>query len=297
MRRLSLTHELNTMKVENLLVIGSGLMGSGIVQATASSNADIKSIVLNDIDQPTLDKAKSRIASNLVKMKKKNPNLDENQVLSKITFSTAVEPKSTQNLLIIEAVTEKLGLKQELFKSLNEKYGSNSDVILATNTSSLSCAEIAKHVTCLDRFAGLHFFNPVPLMKLVEVVRLDKGTNDDTLQALIMYAKAIGKVPVICKDTPGFIVNRLLIPYMCEALDMLERGDASICDIDTAMKLGAGYPMGPFELMDYVGLDTQYYISQVWKDRLTLKPSKLLEEMVKRGEHGKKTGKGFYTYK
>ena len=296
-RGFSLSHGLNSFKVENLLIIGSGLMGSGVAQASASSNFSFNSIVLQDIDQAALDKAKSKMYANLVKMKKKNSNLNENEVMSKVTFTTSMEPKSTQNLLVLEAVTENLELKQKLFQKLDAQFDSDSNVILATNTSSFCCGEIFKYIKSLDRCAGLHFFNPVPLMKLVEVVRLDKGTNDDTFLALNDYCKNINKVPVTCKDTPGFIVNRLLLPYLFEALEMLERGDASICDIDKAMKLGAGYPMGPFELLDYVGLDTTQFIGENWNKRIGFKKSKLLEEMVKRGELGKKSGKGFYNYK
>ena len=286
------------LHVENVLIIGSGLMGSGIAQASATASAaNFKSIVLQDVDSSALDKAKSRMHANLAKMASKNNSINPDEIIGKITFSTAPEPKSADNLLVIEAVTENLKLKQDLFKALNFQFKSNPCVILVTNTSSLSCKAIAKDVKAMDRFGGLHFFNPVPLMKLVEVIRVPE-TSNETFDALMNYTKAIGKVPVACKDTPGFIVNRLLVPYMFEAIQMLERGDASARDIDTAMKLGAGYPMGPFELLDYVGLDTSKHICDAWSKlpNPIIRKSALLEKMVSEGKLGKKSGQGFYDY-
>ncbi|KAI7691488.1 hypothetical protein SSS_09230 [Sarcoptes scabiei] len=211
-----------------------------------------------------------------------------------------MKAKNDKNLLIIEAIPELLEQKQNLFKSLCTQYKGNDSVIYVTNTSSLPCHEIGVNVDCKDRFGGLHFFNPVPLMKLVEIVRTDNGTSEKTFKELEQFVKDIEKVGVACKDTPGFIVNRLLIPYMQEAIGMLERGDASAKDIDTAMKLGAGYPMGPFELLDYVGLDTNKFIVDAWIKRndksLNIYKSKTIDEMVSKGNLGKKTGKGFYDY-
>ncbi|RWS01422.1 hydroxyacyl-coenzyme A dehydrogenase: mitochondrial-like protein [Dinothrombium tinctorium] len=297
-RHLSLSAKMNAYKVENLLVIGSGLMGSGIVQSAAHNNRNLKSIVLQDISEDALNKAKSKIEQNLNKIKQKKADTNIDEIVSKITFSTSIAPKSTENLLIIEAVTENLGLKQELFKDLNQKFKDCPSVVFATNTSSLVCKDVAKHVDNMDRFVGLHFFNPVPLMKLVEIVVLENQTSEETYEAMANFVKEMGKVSVRCKDTPGFIVNRLLVPYMFEAISMLERGDASARDIDTAMKLGAGYPMGPFELIDYVGLDTSKFICDGWlsKNYNIIKESKLLNEMVAKGRLGKKVGKGFYDY-
>lgn len=266
-RSFSSTIPVAAMKVENLLVIGSGLMGSGIAQASAQSGAKLNSIVLQDVSQPALDKAKAKMKSNLDRMKQKNAALNVDEVIGRISFSTSLEPKSTDNLLVIEAVPEILELKQKLFKDLENQFKGQSSVILATNTSSLCCKDIGVNMSNLERFAGLHFFNPVPMMKLVEVVKVGSGTSENTYNALMDFCKAIGKVPVTCKDTPGFIVNRLLLPYMIESMHMLERGDASARDIDTAMKLGAGYPMGPFELADYVGLDTVKLIIDGWAKR------------------------------
>lgn len=177
-------------------------------------------------------------------------------------------------------------------------FSENDSVILATNTSSLACRDIGKHVKNQKRFAGLHFFNPVVIMKLVEVVKAD-GTDDATNNALTQYVKDINKVPVACKDTPGFIVNRLLIPYLFEAISLIERGDATPEDVDTAMKLGAGYPMGPFELMDFTGLDTAKFIGDSFLDadgKRICKDSQILNKLVKEGKLGRKTGHGIYDY-
>ncbi|MCL4126942.1 UNVERIFIED_CONTAM: hypothetical protein GTU68_041385, partial [Idotea baltica] len=172
--------------------------------------------------------------------------------------------------------------------------------IFASNTSSLSIAKIAKKASRKDRFGGLHFFNPVPVMKLLEVIRIPE-TSQATFDAMTAWGKAMGKVTVSCKDTPGFIVNRLLIPYSNEAMHMLDRGDATAKDIDTAMKLGAGYPMGPFELGDYVGLDTSLRIIEGWAkdypENETYRVPPTLRKMVSEGKLGVKSGEGFYKYK
>lgn len=201
----------------------------------------------------------------------------------------------------IEAIVENLDAKQKLFAQLDSV--AKQGTIFASNTSSLPIASIASATKRLDRFAGLHFFNPVPQMKLVEIIRTE-DTSAEVTTALFDFAKRLGKVPVDCKDTPGFIVNRLLVPYMMEALRMVERGDATKEDVDTAMKLGAGYPMGPFELMDYVGLDTVKFITDGWyqsgkglKGNELVRPSPLLESLVSQKKLGRKTGSGFYVTK
>ena len=295
------TSALRMTKVENLLILGSGLMGAGVAQVSAASGK-FNSVVLQDISQDQLGKAQAGIKQSLQRVQKKDPSVDPDAIVSKITFSTEVEPREIgDGLLVIEAVPEKLELKQNLFKSLYEKFGSNDKVILATNTSSLPCRDIGVHIENKNRFAGLHFFNPVPMMKLVEIVRVDNGTDDSTYNALVDYVKAIGKVGVTCKDTPGFIVNRLLIPYMAEAVKMMERGDATYQDIDIAMKLGAGYPMGPFELIDYTGIDTNVFIAERFFDPRTgeriMHASETLKKMVEQGKLGRKSGQGFYNYK
>lgn len=171
--------------------------------------------------------------------------------------------------------------------------------IFTSNTSSLSITEIASVTNRKDRFGGLHFFNPVPMMKLLEIIRTPE-TTDDTYNTIRNFGEKIGKTCIVCKDTPGFVVNRLLVPYMAEAVRLYERGDASARDIDTAMKLGAGYPMGPFELSDYVGLDTTVNILKGWHEKFPdnplFKPIPLLEKLVSEGKYGVKSGEGFYKY-
>lgn len=202
--------------------------------------------------------------------------------------------------LAVEAIVEKLDIKQQLFTSIDKAAPKNC--IFASNTSSLPIKDIANATQRRERFGGLHFFNPVPIMKLVEVIRTDE-TSQETFDALLDFSEKLRKVPVKCRDTPGFIVNRLLVPYMMEALRLAERGDATPKDIDTAMKLGAGYPMGPFELADFVGLDTLKFISEGWQSHPDLagsdlvKPVKQLDKLVEEGKFGKKSGEGFYNYK
>ncbi|XP_027200417.1 putative 3-hydroxyacyl-CoA dehydrogenase B0272.3 [Dermatophagoides pteronyssinus] len=288
-------------RIENVMIIGSGLMGSGIAQSCITTGR-FNSVTLQDVSDKQLEKARKNIQQSLSKLKaKKKINIDDAEmVTNKINFSVEMKPANDENLLIIEAVPELLEIKQNLFKNLCEQFKSNDTIIYATNTSSLPCYEIGKYITCPERFAGLHFFNPVPLMKLVEIARTDNGTSDDTFEKLRQFVQDIDKVSVACKDTPGFIVNRLFFPYKQECIKMVERGDATIEDIDTAMKLGAGYPMGPFELWDLTGLDTTKFIMDAWEKRgdptLTMHKSPIIEEMVAKGHLGRKTGKGFYDY-
>lgn len=217
--------------------------------------------------------------------------------MSRIQTSDSVDKGAEKAELIIEAIIENLKIKHTLFKHLDEI--SPPETLFTSNTSSLQIADIAEPVSRKDKFGGLHFFNPVPMMKLLEVIKTG-DTSDATYQTLLAYGKSIGKVTVECKDTPGFIVNRLLVPQLAGAVEMYERGDASIKDIDTAMKLGAGYPMGPFELTDYVGLDTTKFILDGWAEKYPNEPafkkSKILDKYVAEGKLGRKSGEGFYKY-
>ncbi|XP_014448635.1 hydroxyacyl-coenzyme A dehydrogenase, mitochondrial [Tupaia chinensis] len=256
--------------VKHVTVIGGGLMGAGIAQVAAATG---HTVVMVDQTEDILAKAKKGIEESLRKVAKKkfaeNPKAGADFVektLSNIATSTDAAAAVHSTDLVVEAVVESPAVKNELFGRLDKFAAEHT--IFASNTSSLQITSIANATTRQDRFGGLHFFNPVPLMKLVEVIKTPM-TSQKTFESLLDFSKALGKHPVSCKDTPGFIVNRLLVPYLLEAIRLYERGDASKEDIDTAMKLGAGYPMGPFELVDYVGLDTTKFIldGRGWRPR------------------------------
>lgn len=288
-------------KISTVTIIGSGLMGSGVAQVAAQAGQKVH---LVDIDGEAVAKAQKRIADSLQRVAKKKFKDDAaagsafvQKTLSNLTTSTDTNAAVAQSDLVLEAIIENIGIKQKLFAELDKVAPQHT--IFASNTSSLPIADIAANTNRLDRFAGLHFFNPVPVMKLLEVVRIPE-TSDSTFDAVYKWGEDIGKTCVSCKDTPGFIVNRLLVPFMGEAIRMLERGDASAKDIDVGMKLGAGHPMGPFELADYVGLDTTYYIMKGWAEKYPENPLfkniELLEKMFKDGKYGMKSGEGFYKY-
>jgi len=220
-----------------------------------------------------------------------------NDAKSRLKSSTDAPGAVKDADLVVEAIVENMEVKHKLFRSLDE--AAPQKTIFASNTSSLGIREIACVTKRLDRFGGLHFFNPVPVMKLLEVVRTAE-TSEETYQAMMEWGKAMGKVCITCKDTPGFVVNRLLVPYIAEAIRMYERGDASARDIDTAMKLGAGYPMGPLELADYVGHDTSHHILEGWHkkfpDNPLFVPNESVKKLIKEGKLGNKSGEGFYKY-
>lgn len=289
---------LRGLKIQNVSVIGSGLMGAGIAQVAASTGHQV---VLNDLDEAALAKAKSGIEKSLARVAKKmgddGPKFVQS-TLDRITTTTSLEETAGGADLVVEAIVENLAIKQKLFADLEAS--SSSSCILATNTSSLPVSAIGANLADRSRFGGLHFFNPVPMMKLLEVIKADE-TSDETFQAMLDWGKAMGKTTVNCIDTPGFIVNRLLVPYLMEAIRLVERGHATKEDVDTAMRLGAGYPMGPFALADYVGLDTNKFILDGWHsaypEEPLFTPVKSLEELVAQNKLGRKTGEGFYNYK
>lgn len=283
---------------------GAGLMGAGIAQVAAQNGFRV---TLCDVTPQALENGVKIIKTSLARIAKKaHPDSPEQQksfidgVMAAISTTTDAEAAVKEADLAVEAIVENLEVKRKLFASLDSY--APKDCIFATNTSSLSVSEIAESTSSARRaaFGGLHFFNPVPQMKLVEVIRTS-NTSDATNAALLDVCKRMKKTSVGCKDTPGFIVNRLLVPYMLEAVRMLERGDATAEDIDTAMKLGAGYPMGPIQLTDFVGLDTCQHIMDGWREKGALspelvKPIKTLEDKVKEGKLGRKSGEGFFTY-
>lgn len=285
------------MAIRKVGVIGAGLMGHGIAQVAAQGGCEV---IVCETQQGFLDKGLERIDKSLAKLaekaKEKGQTFDAAAVRARIR-GTLQKGDLADCDLVVEAIVEDLEVKKTLFAELGKIV--KKDGIFASNTSSFPIAEMATASGRADRFVGLHFFNPVQLMKLVEVVKTDK-TNEDVVAQARAFGEACGKTPITCKDTPGFVVNRLLVPYMAEAMKLAERGDASIPDIDVAMKLGCGYPMGPFELTDYVGLDTTLFILQGWVKRYPNDPAfqipKLLEAKVKEGKLGRKTGQGFYTW-
>ena len=289
------------MEIKNVTVFGSGLMGAGIVQVAAHAGYNVTMV---DVEQDFIDGGMKRISASLKRvLRKKHENKDDadtefETVFGRIKATTSRKEGAEGADLVVEAITENIDLKQELFKFLDENCPSHA--IFASNTSSLPIRDLAKVTGRSDKIGGLHFFNPVPVMRLVEVIKSD-DTSDNTHAALMAFGEAVGKKTVSCKDTPGFVVNRLLVPYLIEAVRMLERGDASAEDIDAAMKLGCGYPMGPMGLLDYVGLDTTKFILDGWHeaypDEDLFAPSKLLDKLVEEGKLGRKSGEGFYNYK
>ncbi|MEK7349078.1 MAG: 3-hydroxybutyryl-CoA dehydrogenase [Candidatus Eisenbacteria bacterium] len=280
--------------VKTVGVVGCGLMGSGIVQVSAQ--AGLKTIV-READQTLLDKGLGRIKKFLDDgvTKGKVTAEDRDKTLANISGTTKLEDLAGCDL-VIEAVTENIAVKKEVFSTLDAVCA--PDAVLATNTSSLSVTEIAAFAKKPERVLGLHFFNPVPLMKLVEIIRA-LPTGEAAFERAKGYVEAIGKTPVIAKDAPGFVVNRLLVPYLIDAIRVFESGLATKEDIDNGMKLGCGYPMGPLQLLDFVGLDTTYYIANIMFEEFReprFAPPPLLKRMVLAGRLGRKSGRGFYDY-
>lgn len=284
------------MEIKKVGVLGCGLMGSGIAQVSASAGFET---IVREVSDDLIEKGFAGIDKSLAKFVEKGAISAEQQgqIRNRLRGTTSFEELSDCDI-IIEAIIENLDEKRETFVRLDDLCKPRT--IFASNTSSLSITQLMS-VTSAERqqrFIGLHFFNPVPIMKLVEVIRTIL-TDAEVYEQAIEFAKNLGKVPVRAGDKTGFIVNRLLVPYLLDAIRALEEGVASIVDIDNAMKLGCGYPMGPFTLGDFVGLDTTYYIAEIMFNEFREKrfaPPPLLKRMVMAGLYGRKSGRGFYDY-
>ena len=282
------------MEIKTVGVLGCGLMGSGIAQVCAA--AGYKTIV-REVEEAFLKKGIGRIEKFL------SDGIEKGKVTTEARDTTLKNLSGTTKFeelkgcdLIIEAIIENVDEKARTFAALDAVVGDST--IFCSNTSSLCITELAAKTKRPDRFAGLHFFNPVPLMKLVEVIRA-LTTSDETYKSVFAFAQSLGKEPITAPDKPGFIVNRLLVPYLLDAIRSYENGLGTVEDIDKGMKLGTGYPMGPFTLLDFVGLDTTYYIANIMFDEYrepAYAPPPLLKRMVLAGRLGRKSGRGFYKY-
>ena len=282
------------MAIKTVGVLGCGLMGSGIAQVCAAAGYQT---IVREVDEIALDRGVGRIKKFLDDgvAKGKVEAAARDKTLGNLSGTTTFDALKDCDL-IVEAIIENLEDKRQTYAAL-EKIVQPS-TIFVSNTSSLCITELASTTVRPDRFAGLHFFNPVPLMKLVEVIRA-LTTSDGTYKAVFEFAASLGKEPITAPDRPGFIVNRLLVPYLLDAIRAYENGLGTLEDIDKGMKLGCGYPMGPFTLLDFVGLDTTYYIANIMFEEFReprFAPPPLLKRMVLAGHHGRKTKRGFYTY-
>jgi 3-hydroxybutyryl-CoA dehydrogenase len=282
------------MTIKKVGVLGCGLMGSGIAQVSAQAGYET---VVREVEQKFLDKGLAGIDKSLSRFveKGKMQAADKDACMGRLKGSTNLEDLADCDI-VIEAIIENAELKKETYAKLDEIV--KKDAVFASNTSSLTITELSMATARPKQFVGLHFFNPVPLMKLVEVVRTIL-TTDEAFDRAFEFAKSLGKEPVSCRDNSGFIVNRLLVPYILDAIRGYEEGIGSIDDIDKAMQLGCGYPMGPFTLLDFVGLDTTYFITKVmfeeYQEKRFASPP-LLRKMVLAGRYGRKSGAGFYDY-
>lgn len=281
--------------VKTIGVVGAGAMGTGIANLAAMSGFEV---VLRDIEERFLENSKKRMDAFMEKSVARNKMTVEEKESALNRIKTTTDLKDLKDVdFVIEAVLEDMELKKSVFKELDEV--TRDDVILATNTSSMSITEIAAATKRPERVAGFHFFNPAQIMKLVEIVR-GFNTSDETVDRLKAIAEQLNKEYVVVnKDTPGFIVNRVMIPHFIESIRLLEEGVASAEDIDKAVKFGLNYPMGPFELQDYAGVDIGYHVMEYFRkefDDTRFAPPLLLKQMMSAGRFGRKSGAGFYDY-
>jgi 3-hydroxybutyryl-CoA dehydrogenase len=294
--RPSISEKKETLMAEirKVGVLGCGLMGSGIAQISAAAGFDT---VVREVEQKFLDKGFASMDKSLGKFveKGKMSAADKEALQGRLKGTTSLDDLADCDI-VIEAIVENVEIKSETYAELDRIV--KKDAIFASNTSSLTITELSMATARPSQFVGLHFFNPVPLMKLVEVVRTIL-TDDDSFDRAFAFARKLGKEPIACRDNSGFIVNRLLVPYLLDAIRGYEEGIGSIEDIDKGMQLGCGYPMGPMTLLDFVGLDTTYYIAEImfneYRERRFAPPA-LLRKMVLAGRFGRKSGAGFYDY-
>jgi 3-hydroxybutyryl-CoA dehydrogenase len=281
-------------KIKKVGVLGCGLMGSGIAEVAARSGYET---VVREVTSELVEKGLQKIGGSLGKAveRGKLEAAVRDETLGRLSGTVKLEDLADCDI-VIEAIVENLDEKKKIFSGLDEVV--KKDAIFASNTSSLTMTQIAMFTHRPDQVVGLHFFNPVPVMKLVEVVRT-LLTSEDTYELAFEFARSLGKEPIAASDNSGFIVNRLLVPYLLDAIRALEEGVGSVEDIDKGMQLGCGYPMGPFTLLDFVGLDTTYYIANImfeeYREKRFAAPP-LLKQMVTAGRLGKKSGRGFYDY-
>ncbi len=282
------------MEIRHVGVVGCGLMGSGIAQVVATAGFETTVVEAN---QQLCDRGLSNIEKGLERMVRKATLSEEKKTAVRGRLRATTDQSQLAKCdLIIEAIIENLEEKAKLWRSLDGIL--KPEAILASNTSSLSITEMMMATSRPERFVGMHFFNPVPVLELVEVVKT-VATDPQVYETAVALTQKLGKTPVRTSDRAGFIVNRLLVPYLLDAIRALEEGAGSITDIDKSMKLGCAHPMGPFVLLDFVGLDTTYYIANILFDEFReprFAPPGLLKRLVKTGWHGRKTGKGFYDY-
>jgi 3-hydroxybutyryl-CoA dehydrogenase len=282
------------MQIRKVGVLGCGLMGSGIAEVAARAGYET---VVREVSEEIVEKGVQKIHGSLAKAVEKGKMSAEarDQAVSRLSGAVGLDALADCDI-VVEAIVENLDEKRKTFTALDEIV--KKDALFASNTSSLTITQMAMFTRRPDQFVGLHFFNPVPVMKLVEVVRT-LLTSEETYATAFDFARSLRKEPIACRDNSGFVVNRLLVPYLLDAIRALEEGVASVEDIDKGMQLGCGYPMGPFTLLDFVGLDTTYYIANIMFEEYREKrfaPPPLLKQMVQAGRLGKKSGRGFYEH-